>query len=85
MTNTQAELAIVVECPKQPKKITRQELRDELMQEVKRSLQEEISSRSVDSVLSASAATSAIGGGVEAPAAAYVLATKPPIYDWKTT
>ena len=84
MTNTQAELAIVVECPKQPK-ITRQELRDELMQEVKRSLQEEISSRSVDSVLSASAATSTIGGGVEAPAAAYVLATKPPIYDWKTT
>lgn len=75
--STQAELAIIVERQKQLKveqKITRQELRDELMQEVKRSLQEEISSRSVDSVLSAPAAMSAIGGGVEAPATVCALA-----------
>ena len=86
--STQAELAIVSESQKQRKveqKIMRQELRDELMQEVKRSLQEEISSRSLDSVLPSSVATLAIGGGIEAPATACVLATKPATCNWKIT
>jgi ribosome modulation factor len=86
--NIQTELALVVEHQAQLKveqKIMRQELRDELMQEVKRSLQDEISSRSLDSIPPVSAATSVSGGGVEVPAAASTLATKPATYDGKTT
>ena len=76
--STQAELAIVVECQKQLKverKIMRQELRVELMQEVKRSLQ--LSSRPLSVLPPASAVTPTIGGGIEAPATACALATKP--------
>ena len=89
---TQAELAAVIERQKQLKveqKIMRQELKEELMQEVKRSLQDEISSRALDSTLRASAApfvpTSATGGGAEVPAVTGALATKPATYDGKTT
>ena len=85
--STQAELAIVVECQKQLKveqKIMRQELREELMQEVKRFLHE-ISSRPLSVLPPASAVTPTIGGGIEAPATACALATKPATYDGKTT
>ena len=51
---TETDLATVMDCQKQLKleqKIMRDEIKEELMQEVKRSLHEEISSRALDSSL----------------------------------
>lgn len=84
----ETELAAVLERQKQIKveqKILRQELKEELMHEMKRSLQDEVSSRALDSTLRVSAEPFIPASGAEVPAVAGALATKPATYDGKTT
>ena len=82
--STQTELAADLEHQKQLKEeqmTIKQELKEELMQEVKRSLQVEIFSRPSASTLQVSAEPFIPTWGAEVPAVASALPTKPATYN----